>query len=179
MGRLQLHPHDHVLGSPETASVQVVMYGDYQCPYTRRGVVLLAELMDRMGEALLYTFRNFPLVDKHEHALVAALAAEAADRQDRFWDMHLELFRALRGLDEESLREHAEAIGLDVPRFVADFAAPATRARVKHDVDSGQKLGVDSTPTFFVDGELYNGPVEGISAVVEQAVADASAPGAH
>ena len=178
MGRLQLLPRDHVLGTRDLAIVQLVAYGDYQCPHTRRGVALVGELMEQLGEALLYTFRNFPLGHLHSHAVHAALAAEAAARQNRFWDMHLELFRHQRLLDDDSLRARALRLGLDEQRFTDDFHSIATRAHVLDDLRSGDRLGVSRTPTFFVDGLMYDGDVDGIGALVEEAVLAATAPGA-
>lgn len=178
MPHLPLHPHEHVIGSRDLATVQLILYGDYECPFTTRGMALVAGLVERVGDALLVTFRHFPLVDLHPHARAAAEAAEAADLQGRFWDLSIALFRHQRALDDRSLRSYAASLGLDARRFERDRASDEIRARVERDRASGEALGVDSTPTFFVNGTRYDGPVDGITALVEEALVETSSPGA-
>jgi len=168
MPELDLSPIDHVLGTLEGATTTLVTYGDYQCPFTKRAVILTSELLDELGDGVLYVFRNFPLTHLHGDALGAARAAEAAEQQGRFWDMHLQLFRHQRALDEQSLAVYASELGLDVNRFARDFLDERSLARVRRDVLSGEALGVQSTPTFFVNGRLYDGPVDGIKVFVLQ-----------
>jgi protein-disulfide isomerase len=177
MSPLALSPADHVIGSPDTASVQLVVYGDYQCPYSTRAIILASDLMERLGDALVYVFRNLPLTDAHPDAVHAAFAAEAADRQGRFWDMHLHLFRNQDQLDDNSLFAYAAELELDMEEFARDFRDERTRRRLLDDVAGGEALGASSTPTFFVNGARYDGPVDGITAVVEDAATQASPPG--
>src|ERR1700681_2018713 len=102
--------------------MRLLIYGDYECPYTRRAVISVAQVRDELGDDLVYAFRNFPLTEIHPHALHAALAAEAADLQGRFWEMHDLLFRQQNALTDDDLAAHAASIGLDAQRFRADFA---------------------------------------------------------
>ena len=170
MGRLPLRANEHLLGSPEDGSVQLVVYGDYQCPYTVRGMALVRNLRERMGGRLLVVFRNFPLDHLHMNAVAAAEAAEAAAEQGRYWEMHELLFAHQRAQDAKSLAEYARGLGLDQARFAEAQSSTRIKARVQADRDSGKQLGVSSTPTFFVDGVKYDGRVNGITAVVERAL---------
>src|SRR5206468_3506424 len=97
-------------------------------------------------------FRYFPLTDIHPHALAAAEAAEAAGRQDRFWEMHDLLFRNQRRLELGDLTRYAERLDLDLGRFETDLADPTTLARIERDVRSGIESGVDGTPSLYIDG---------------------------
>jgi protein-disulfide isomerase len=176
MSRLQPTTHDHVIGAGDRAAITLVTYGDYECPHTARGVLVVAKLLEQLGDRLRYVFRNFPLTDKHRHALAAACAAEAADRQGRFWDMHHTLFRHQHALGQAALLGHAAALGLDGGRFARDLVDAAVTQHVLDDQAGGEALGVRSTPTFFVNGMKYDGPVDGIRALVEDVASEVGAP---
>jgi protein-disulfide isomerase len=146
---------DHVRGV--AGGRQLVVYGDFECPHTAAAAREINRLSAR-GAAFEVVFRHFPLTDIHPHALAAAEAAEAAGRQDRFWEMHDLLFRNQRRLEPSDLARHAERIGLDHERFQADLADPAIVARIERDVASGIASGVDGTPTLYINGRRYEGP---------------------
>jgi len=160
---IQLTPsvtdRDHVQG-PDDAPLTLVLYGDYECPYTRKSLPAVHALQQRLADQLRFVFRNFPLVTIHPHALRAAEAAEAADAQGQFWVMHEELFRHQRELSDTSLHEYAQALSLDTPRFAQDMATHAQLDRVRADVESGIASGVQGTPTFFINGRRYLGSYE-------------------
>ena len=147
---------DHAQG-PADAPLTLVQYGDYECPYTRRSLPIVAELQRRLGDRLRFIYRNFPLTQIHPHALHAAEAAEAADAQGRFWPMHDELFAHQHALEDAQLRDHARAVGLDTERFAHDMAAHAHLDRIRADVAGGRESGVQGTPTFFVNGVRHEG----------------------
>ena len=140
-------PHDHVRGEGPL----VVEYADLECPYCAR----TSELLD--GLALRRVFRHFPVVSKHPRARVLALAAEAAARQGRFWDMHDSLMADQGHLDDPHLWERCRRLGLDLDRFEADRRSDAAAERVERDFRSGIRAGVTTTPTLFVGGELHAG----------------------
>jgi protein-disulfide isomerase len=146
---------DHVRG--ERGGRQLVIYGDFECPYTAQATREIARLTER-GVAFEVVFRYFPLVEIHPHALAAAKAAEAAGRQDRFWEMHDLLFRNQTHLDAGDLARYAKRLGLDPARFELDQGDPATVTRIQRDVESGIESGVEGTPTLFIDGRRYEGP---------------------
>jgi protein-disulfide isomerase len=145
---------DHVRGSLAAPS-RLVIYGDYECPYTRQAILSVARLRQELGESLVFAFRNFPLTEIHPHARQAALAAEAADRQGKFWEMHDLLFRRQNFLGDQELVAYAGLIGLDQERFRADLEGRTGLPRIDADIRSGERSGVDGTPGIFVNGRRY------------------------
>jgi protein-disulfide isomerase len=164
---------DHRRG-PATARVTLVEYADFECPYCRAALPILGDLRRRLADQLCVVFRHFPLTARHPHAQHAAEAAEAAGAQGRFWAMHDRLFAQQQALAAAPVRRHAEALGLDLARFDRELAAHAHGARVRVDVESGRASGVDGTPTFFLDGARYDGPVtlEALLATIRRAHPD-------
>jgi protein-disulfide isomerase len=154
MNLLELTSADHLQGSKE-APVVLIEYGDFQCPYCRKAYFIVKELQEKLGERLLFVYRHYPLYELHPQAVHAALAAEASG--EHFWKMYAELFENQRFLDDASLLRYAQVIGLDDKQFRQTFSAPDTIAKVKADVESGNSLGVDGTPTFFVNGRRFEG----------------------
>jgi protein-disulfide isomerase len=155
---------DHVRG-PEDAPL-LVEYGDYECPYSRRAFREIERVERRLDGGLRFVFRHFPLTEIHPHALSAARAAEAAERQQRFWEMHGHLFHGQRTLEDEYLRRYARDLGLDVERFDEDRAGAEVLERVQRDVDGGLASGeVRGTPTLFLNGSVYRGPYDAATLV--------------
>ena len=155
---------DHVRG-PEDAPL-LVEYGDHECPYSRRAFREIEHVERRLEGGVRFVFRYFPLTEIHPHAMAAAAAAEAAARQDRFWEMHGRLFHGQRTLEDEYLRRYARDLGLDVERFDADRASEAVQARIRRDIESGVDSGeVRGTPTLFVNELVYRGPYDAATLV--------------
>jgi protein-disulfide isomerase len=148
---------DHTRGAG--GGPQLVVYGDFECPYTAAAVREIDRLLVS-GSAFQLVFRHFPLRSIHPHAQAAAEAAEAAARQGRFWEMQDVLFRNQMRLDPEDLRRFAERVGLDLERFDSDVVDPAVSARIDQDIETGLRSGVDGTPSLFIDGRRYEGPRE-------------------
>jgi protein-disulfide isomerase len=136
---------------------QLVVYGDFECPYTAAAMRSIGALLES-GAAVDLVFRHFPLRSIHPHAEAAAESSEAAARQGRFWEMHDVLFRNQRHLESADLRGYAERLGLDLARFDSDLVDPAVAARIERDIESGERSGVDGTPGLFIDGIRYRGP---------------------
>ena len=150
---------DHVRG--KAGSPVILEYGDYECPYSRQAFRAIERVERELSGAVRFAFRHFPLTQIHPHASAAAAAAEAAARQDRFWEMHTMLFHRQKALEDEDLRAYATEVGLDVPRFDRDRADGSVAARIARDVASGEATGVvRGTPTLFIDGVLYEGGYE-------------------
>lgn len=165
---LDIRTKDYTLG-PDDARVTLVEYGDYECPYSRKGY-RFAQMLLRHHEGLIrFVFRNFPLRKIHPHAQTCAEAALAAGEQGKFWEMHNLLFDNNRNLSKDKLFQFAEKIGLDVNRFKADLEQENFKKRVTEDFRSGVKSGVEKTPTFFVNGKKYKGELEyrGLESFVE------------
>ena len=161
---------DHRQG-PATAAVTLVQYGDYECPYTRQATTIVRAIQHQLGDQLRFVFRNFPLTEIHPHALHAALAAEAAAAQGKFWEMHDYIFHHQHSLEDADLEQFAKAVGLDMQRFARDMAERPYISRIKEDLQSGLRSGVRGTPTFFINGVLYPGSweQEALLAALEEA----------
>jgi Na+/H+ antiporter NhaA len=164
---------DHVRG-PGDASITLVEYGDFECPYCGRAEAVIRELLADDGD-VRYVWRHLPLNDVHPNAQLAAEAAEAAARQGAFWEMHDAL------LEQEDLRlpkliEIARRLGLDLERFGVELREHLGAARVAEDVDSADLSGVSGTPTFFIDGKRHYGAydIEALKRAVNAARARAA-----
>ena len=155
---------DHVDG-PAGAPLELVMYGDFQCPFCTAAQPILRRVRDRLAGELRFAFRHFPLPAVHPDAERAAQASEAAAAQGAFWPMHDALYglRGRLGLDD--IAGAAAGLGLDVERLRAELADGTHAARVQADVDSGTASGVAGTPTFFVAGERHTGAFDAQSLV--------------
>ena len=149
---------DHVIG-PANAPVTLVEYGDYECPYCGAAHPIVKEVRRRMGNAMRFAFRHFPLTRVHPHAERAAEAAEAAGAQgkSKFWQMHDMLYEHQDALDDEYLEIYAATIGLDVERFTRELLSGVHAPRVREDFLSGVRSGVNGTPTFFINGRRHEG----------------------
>jgi diadenylate cyclase len=167
---------DHARG-PEDAPVTLLKYGDYECPYCGEAHPVLKELQERVGKQVRFVFRHFPLDSAHPRARRAAQAAEAAASQGRFWEMHDLLYERQGELGEEDLMRYAAELGLDLRRFEEDLANDNHTWRIEEDRLGGDRAGVRGTPTLFVNGVRYTGPMdlEGLLAAVEEATSSFSA----
>ena len=145
---------DHVRG-PEGAPLELVMYGDFQCPYCLASQAVLRRVHDRLGDRLRFAFRHMPVVQRHPLAEIAAEASEAAAAQGRFWEYHDALFAAQQRLSEEAFGAIAGELGLDAGRLQGEVDEGVWRERVQRDVRSAQASGVTGTPAFFVNGRLH------------------------
>ena len=146
---------DHVQG-PGSAPVTLVEYGDYECPYCGEAYPIVKEVQRRMGDRLLFVFRNFPITTSHPHAEQAAEAAEAAAAQGKFWEMHDLLYENQSHLEDDDLRRYAEQLGLELDAFDRDLAEHVHADRVHGDFMSGVRSGVNGTPTFYLNGTRYD-----------------------
>ena len=146
---------DDVRG-PADASVTVVEYGDFQCPYCGQAEPAVRELLAEPRQ-VRYVWRHLPLTDVHPDAQLAAQAAEAAARQGAFWPMHDLLLQHQHALALHDLIGYATDLGLDIEPFTQDLHSPATAARIAEDVDSADLSGVSGTPTFFINGRRHHG----------------------
>jgi protein-disulfide isomerase len=147
---------DHIQG-PEDAPVTLVEYGDYECSYCGQAFKIVQSVQAQMGDQLRFVFRNFPLSEIHPHAAHAALAAEIAATEGKFWEMHDALYTHQRNLADRHLAEIANQIGLDGDDLLSKITAGQTDERVQEDFMSGIRSGVNGTPTFFINGQRYDG----------------------
>jgi protein-disulfide isomerase len=150
----EISSDDHLRGSLAAPS-RLVIYGDYECPYTRMALIGVAAVRKELGDSMVFAFRNFPLTEIHPHALHAALAAEAADMQGKFWEMHDLLFRRQTALGDRQHQAYAPSLDLDEERFRADFEGERGLPRIEADRRSGELSGVEGTPGIFINGRQH------------------------
>ena len=168
--------NDHILG-PATAPITLVEYGSYACPHCRAANERIAQARDQLGERLRYVFRHRPITGSDIAVRAAELAELAADH-DRFWDAHVALMTRSEVLTEEDLVAVAQEIGISGDSDSdddADDPAQRANARVAADTASARASGVMITPTFFINGERYNGSYE-YSPLVEAIESTLKAP---
>lgn len=150
---------DHVAG-PANARVTLVKYGDFECPHCGALHPIVQAARKAFGGNLRFVFRHFPLRASHPHALAAAKAVEAAGEQGRFWDMYDRLYRRQTELGDGDLERHARKLGLDVERFRRSLGERAHEERIREDLAGAAASGVRGTPSLFINGERYEGPLE-------------------
>jgi protein-disulfide isomerase len=168
-----VHPGDHVRGAAG-ADLELVMYGDFECPYCAAAQGILARVEKRLGDRMRFVFRHFPLEGVHPNAVHAAHASEAAAVQGAFWEMHDALYASRGHLTQADLSRRARELGLDADRVAAEVRTGAHAARVDHDVATGRASGVAGTPAFFANGVRVEGAFDAGS-LVEALRADAAA----
>jgi len=158
---------DHSQGNPG-ADLVIVEYGDYQCPYCGAAYPLLKQMMDNYGSQIKFVFRNFPLSEMHRYARPAAIAAEAAALQGKFWEMHDAIFENQQYLNESFLVALAEKLQLDMGKFNTDIKTEALANKVDSDFESGVLSGVNGTPSFFINGKKFDGGAENLLQLLEE-----------
>jgi protein-disulfide isomerase len=152
---------DHVRGNAD-APVTLTMYADFQCPACQTEFQVIARAWPRIRDDVRLVYRYFPL-DTHRFSYQAARYAEAAGRQDRFWEMHDMLFvnqQAWSGVEDPTLliEDYAEQIGLDMAQLRADVELSEVRAKIISDQQGGVRAGVRSTPALFINGDMVPNP---------------------
>jgi len=150
---------DHSIGpvGPQNSPLTLVEYGDYQCPFCRLAHTVVRRLFSSFGNDLRFVFRHFPLTEIHPHAFEAAVAAEAAGRQGKYWEMHDLMFENQERLDTESLLGYASDLDLDLERFAENLGSDVLKEKVLADITAGTRSGVNGTPSFFINGYRYDG----------------------
>jgi protein-disulfide isomerase len=157
--RVPVTDRDHRRG-PARAAVTLVEYGDFECPFCRQAFHVLRDIEDRFQDDVRFVYRQFPLTEIHPLALIAAEASEAAGDQGRFWEMHDTLFQNQPSFQPEELIAYASRLGLDVDAFTEDVMALRHRDRIREDFMGGVRSGVNGTPSLFINGELFNAPID-------------------
>ncbi|HEX9961859.1 MAG TPA: thioredoxin domain-containing protein [Pyrinomonadaceae bacterium] len=142
----------------QAAKVVIEEFADYQCPTCAASHPTVKQLQAAYGDRVKIIFRNFPLTQAHPKAYDAAVAAEAAGMQGKFWEMQEQLFTNQQfwstAADHRKIfEEYAQKIGLDVQKFSADMAGMAAKSRVDADLQRARAIGVGSTPTFYINGK--------------------------
>lgn len=157
----------------DDAAVTIVEFSDFECPYCKQTTSVLDRLIDSHGDRVRLVYRQYPLDSIHPHARKAAEASLCAQEQGRFWDMHDRMFVSQRSLGIEGLKALALDIGLDTEAFSSCLDSGRHGDAVEVDFQAGQKLGVERTPAFFINGRYMSGAptYEALVDIVEQELA--------
>lgn len=159
-------PGGHMKGSP-TASVTIVEFSDFECGHCLKAYESLKTALPRFGKDVQLRFHHFPLDSAcnpdvpegrgHKYSCLAAMAAECAGQQQKFWEYHDQLFDHQPVFDRDSLLAYADRVGLDRAQFVACLDSDAARQVVQRDVAAGRQLRIESTPTLYLNGRTFRG----------------------
>jgi protein-disulfide isomerase len=165
-----------VRGQPQ-AAVTIIEFSDLQCPFCASVTPTLRELMEQYPDQVRWVFKNFPL-DFHADSPLAHAAALAAERQGKFWEMHDLIFANQRNLKRDNLLAEARSLNLDMDRFTADLDSADIRKQLEADKKEGQGLGVNGTPSFFMNGKPLSGamPIEQFQAAINNELAALGKP---
>jgi len=162
----------------ETAPVTIAEFSEFQCPFCLKVDPTIKRLADVYKGQVRIVWKHLPLSSIHQNALNAALAAEAARNQNKFWEYHDKLFANQKKLDVESLKQYASDLKLDMARFEKDRLDPEIRKKVEADVAEANALGVSSTPSFFINGRFVRGaqPFETFAKVIDEELTKRNLP---
>lgn len=161
----------------------LVEYSDFQCPACKFREPMIQQLLDEFGNQIKFVYRHFPLSAIHKNGQLAAQAGEAAGLQNKFWEMHGKLFEnqeiwADQDDDEakDTFIDYAEQIGLDKTQFESDLDSNAVRDAVNEDYSGGVAAGVNSTPSFFLNGQYVKpNSYDEFSGLIRQAISSVPA----
>lgn len=158
---------DQVYGKTNS-QVVLVEYGDFQCPSCGGAHPQIKTIMEEYKDKVAFIYRNFPLTSIHPNAKIAAAAAEAAGLQGKYWDVHNLIYenqaewKDLTGTERTNVfTTYAQTVGLDKDRFLVDIASTAVNRKISFDQALGKKVGVNSTPSFYLNGEKLPEAVSG------------------
>ena len=163
---------DPVIGNPK-APVTIVEFSDFQCPYCRRAAPTLKEVREKYGDKVRVVWKDFPLTQIHPQAFKAAEAGRCAAEQGKFWEYHDQLFGNQENLQPDDLKKYAAATGMDATKFGECLDSSKYAERVRDGVAAGSRLGVNSTPTLYVNGRLVEGaqPYEVFAGIIDEELA--------
>jgi protein-disulfide isomerase len=166
----------HPTIGPANAPITIVEFGDFQCPFCKRAQPTLKEVLAHYPKKVRLVYMDFPL-PFHPHAMDAAKAARCAEEQGKFWQYHDGLFVDQAKESPADLKSLAKKLGLNTTRFDSCFEKAKYQNAIEQDVAEGKKLGVDGTPSFYIDGRPLVGavPYENFQQVIEDELADKSA----
>jgi len=158
------------------AKVVVVEWSDFQCPFCSRVVPTLKEIEKNYGDDVKVAFKHNAL-PMHKQARPAALSAEAAGKQGKFWEMHDLMFANAKELTDENFAKWAGELGLNVDQFKKDMADPALGKKVDDNQKQGTSLGARGTPAFFVNGRYLSGaqPFDAFKVLIDEEMKEADA----
>lgn len=134
------------------APITIVEFADFQCPYCASAQPVVEEVLKQYKDKIKFVFKNYPLVQIHPEAIPAAIAAECANKQGKYWQMHDALFENHKKLGEETYLSLAQKIGLKIDDFNNCRKDQAIHDKINADIEYGQSLGINATPAFYING---------------------------
>jgi protein-disulfide isomerase len=143
---------------PANAKIVIIEFSDFQCPYCVQAVPQIQALLKAYPNDARLVFKQFPL-EIHSRAFLAASSALAANKQGKFWQMHDGMFEHHNELSRETFTMLARSMGMDMEQFEKDLDSDEIKKEIQKDVDDGDRAGVQGTPTIFINGQRYNGPI--------------------
>lgn len=160
--REELLPSDTVIKGNKEAKVYLVEFSDFECPACRTFKPTIDELVKKHADSIAFGYRHFPL-PQHTRAQDAAMAAEAAGEQGKFWEMHDYLFEKEENLSKEAILDGAKKLSLDMEKFQKSLESEEFKKKIARDMSDGNRFGVSATPTLFLNGmEIAVGPLESL-----------------
>ena len=159
---------------PKNASVTIIEFSDYQCPFCQKAEDVVDQVMKTYGDKIRLVYRDYPL-PFHPNARPASEAAACANAQGKFWEYHAKLFHG-DGLEPEKLKTYADQVGLDRKKFDDCLEKKPFKTEIDKDVKDGEKAGVNGTPAFFINGRMLSGaqPFEKFKEVIDDELATAT-----
>jgi protein-disulfide isomerase len=167
MALVPVGPDDHILGESH-APVTLIEYGDYQCRVCAMAYGLVNRLLEHFGDNVRFVFRHFPISKAHPQAQAAAETAEFAALHGHFWQMHDLLYRSTKPLERSTFVEFAELLHLSQDQLAEALEQHTLQAKVLQSFEGGVLSGVNGLPTFFVNGQRYEGPPERLGLHIEK-----------
>lgn len=155
----QINSTDHFRGSL-LSPVSIVLYGDYECSICAKNLPWINELLNEFKDSVVFAFRHYPLTYIHPHSAIAAVAAEAASAHGKFWQMHTLLMQHHSNLSGETILHLASLIGLDPEKFMHDLEKNEYMDGIILDILEAEESGVETSPTFFLNGTKLSGIVD-------------------
>jgi protein-disulfide isomerase len=165
---------DPAIGSA-SAPVTLVEFSDFQCPFCQRVAPTLKQIKEKYGDKVRVVWKDFPLTQIHPQAFKAGEAAHCAADQGKFWEYHDQLFANQQSLQPNDLKKHAADLGLDATVFASCLDTSKYGERVRDGVAEGSRLGVNSTPTIYINGRVLSGaqPFETFVTVIDEELSKA------
>jgi protein-disulfide isomerase len=159
-------------GGGAKAPVTIIEFSDYQCPFCKRAEDSVNQVMKTYGDKIRLVYRNYPL-PMHPMARPAAEAAACANAQGKFWEYHAKLFENQAGLNQDKMKQIAKDVGLDSAKFDECIAKKPYGDKIDQDTADGNKVGVNGTPAFFINGRMLSGaqPFEKFKEIIDQELA--------
>lgn len=156
---------------PADATVELVEFSDFECPYCARAAEAVSEVKKKYGDRVKFSFRHFPL-SFHANAKPASQYAHCANEQEKFWPLHDEIFANQKGLAGEGLKTAAEKAGLDMEKLQACLSSGRADEAIAEDMKKGGEVGVQGTPSFFINGRPFEGGIsaEALGEAIEAAM---------